>query len=429
MQELLTGKRRLPGFEGEWVDKNINNLGVFISGSGFPLIYQGGQVGLPFYKVSDFSNAGNENIMDKANNYITPNIVDVLRCSVVPKGSIVFAKIGAAILLERKRLVSKDCCIDNNMIAFSVDKSKSSVKYIYYLLQTIRFSNFITATSLPCLSNKAIGEISKLFPLTIAEQSAIAAVLSDMDAEIDALTAKLDKAKLIKQGMMQELLTGRIRLVKPETTTIPVTKVLEFPKIGKMAKHHNQAIEDAVILGVITDLYATEQYPLAPFYSQKFPYLLHRHMEGKAEGYTKKAAGPYNPAYRYKTALPIALKNGYVIGKKATYKGKSYQNLIIGNNVDEARNYFLKWHSEEPLKWLEQFRYIRNRRDELELLTTVDMAMVELRDGKKPVVMSAVKEIIQNSDEWKTKLKREIFSDENITRAIEWSIKLLGEGE
>ena len=51
-------------------------------------------------------------------------------------------------------------------------------------------------------------------PPTLAEQTAIAEVLSDMDTEIDTLTAKLNKAKHIKQGMMSELLTGRIRLIK-----------------------------------------------------------------------------------------------------------------------------------------------------------------------------------------------------------------------
>jgi type I restriction enzyme S subunit len=429
MQELLTGKRRLPGFTGEWVEKKINGLGIFISGNGFPIAFQGEHIGLPFYKVSDFNNGGNETTMDKANNYITNNVADLLNCNIIPRNSIIFAKIGAAIFLERKRMVLHDCYIDNNMMAFLADDNKVFAEYIFCLLQTIKFGDLITATALPSLSSKAIGEVARLFPPTIPEQSAIASILSDMDTEIEALTAKLNKAKLIKQGMMQELLTGRIRLIKQKVTSVPVAKFAELPKHEKLVKGHNQAIEDAVILAVITDLYATEQYPLAPFYSQKLPYLLHRHIEGKVEGYKKQAAGPYNPTYRYRTALPIAQKNKYVIGIKATYKGNFYLNLVVGNNIDEAKNYFEKWHGEEPLKWLEQFRYIKNRRDELELLTTVDMAMVELRNSNKPVTVFSVKEIIQNSSEWNAKLKREIFSDENILRAIAWSIKLFGEEE
>jgi type I restriction enzyme S subunit len=430
MQELLTGKQRLPGFEGEWVERTLDYYGDFTSGNGFPLVYQGGLVGIPFYKISDFNNSGNENQMDKANNYITNLIAKELHCNIIVMGSIIFAKIGAAIFLERKRIVKRDCCIDNNMMAFSVYSEKGSAQYFCYVLHAIKFGEFVTATALPSLSGKQIGTIAKKIPPTLAEQTAIAAVLADMDAEIESLSTKLNKAKLIKQGMMQELLTGCIRLIKPETKAFPETKVLEFPKRKKAAKGHNQAIEDAVILAVITDLYATEQYPLAPFYAQKLPYLFHRYMEeGIAEGYTKKAAGPYNPAYRYKTALPIALKNKYVIGKKAVYKGNTYLNLLVGINIDKAKNYFMEWHGNEPLQWLEQFRYIKNRRDELELLTTVDMAMVELRNRSKPIAVPAVKKIIQNSDEWKAKLKRAIFSDENISRAIAWSIKLFGEEE
>ena len=60
---------------------------------------------------------------------------------------------------------------------------------------------------------QAIGELAILVPPTVIEQTAIANILSDMDAEIEALEQKLSKYKAIKQGMMQELLTGRIRLI------------------------------------------------------------------------------------------------------------------------------------------------------------------------------------------------------------------------
>jgi type I restriction enzyme S subunit len=258
-----------------------------------------------------------------------------------------------------------------------------------------------------------------IFVPLYAEQSAIAVILSDMDAEISALAAKLNKAKLIKQGMMQELLTGRIRLVKPTVVAVPVTKVAE-----KNSHGYSEGYEDAVILVALVNSFGTEQHPFTAFDCQKFPYLFHRHIEGVAKGYKKFAAGPYNPSLKYSTARPIALGKKYIRECMGFYKG-----FVIDENAGEALGYFEKWHGEEPLKWLEQFRYIKNRRDELELLTTVDMAMVELRNNKKPIIVSAVKEIIQNSDEWKAKLKREIFSDKNITRAIAWSIKLFGEGE
>jgi len=66
---------------------------------------------------------------------------------------------------------------------------------------------------MPSLNQEILRNVPIPFPPTKAEQEAIAAILADMDAEISALKAKLAKARQLKQGMMQELLTGRIRLV------------------------------------------------------------------------------------------------------------------------------------------------------------------------------------------------------------------------
>jgi restriction endonuclease S subunit len=82
------------------------------------------------------------------------------------------------------------------------------------------FQNNINATivggAIPTLSQKQVSNYPICMPPNRTEQTAIATILSDMDAEIDALTAKMTKARNIKQGMMQELLTGRIRLVSEE---------------------------------------------------------------------------------------------------------------------------------------------------------------------------------------------------------------------
>ncbi|MEX2120416.1 MAG: hypothetical protein WD847_12545 [Pirellulales bacterium] len=134
---------------------------------------------------------------------------------------------------------------------------------------------------------------------TPAEQTAIAAILSDMDAEIAGLEAKLAKARRVKQGMMQELLTGRIRLTK-------------LAKVSTAPKGHNWAFNEAVVISVLAKNYGSEQYPLGRKRYTKLSYLMHRHHEHRAEGYLKKAAGPYNPATKYKGPEAIAVNNGYV---------------------------------------------------------------------------------------------------------------------
>lgn len=213
MQELLTGRKRLPGFEGEWEEKSISQYGIFVSGNGFPIKYQGDPSGVyPFYKVSDFNNIGNGRVMVKANNYISDDVAVTLSCNIIPKNSILFAKIGAAISLERKKITTSDCCIDNNMMSFQPYK-KTLAFYMCYLFQTVRFGDLVEATALPSLSGKSIGEIKKKFPPSDEEQIAIASILSDMDNEIEASEQKLAKYRQIKQGMMQQLLTGKIRLV------------------------------------------------------------------------------------------------------------------------------------------------------------------------------------------------------------------------
>ena len=213
MEQLLTGKTRLPGFAGEWKEKTIGEMGRFVSGNGFPLMFQGEQSGkYPFYKVSDFNNPGNEYFLKKANNYISDEVANKLCCNIIPENSIVFAKIGAAIFLERKKLTTAKCCIDNNTMSFQVDAAYSAL-YIWYLFQTIRFGELVEATALPSLSGKAIGSVVKKIPPTIEEQEAIANLLLDIDRAIDTINKKLSKTMQIKQGMMLQLLTGKTRLV------------------------------------------------------------------------------------------------------------------------------------------------------------------------------------------------------------------------
>ena len=94
--------------------------------------------------------------------------------------------------------------------------------FFYYLLCSNVFTEFLTQLSAGSTINhlyqKDFVSFTYRTPEAIKEQTAIATILSDMDAELTALEDKLDKARAIKQGMMQELLTGRIRLVGPKRT-------------------------------------------------------------------------------------------------------------------------------------------------------------------------------------------------------------------
>jgi type I restriction enzyme S subunit len=213
MQELLTGKKRLPGFSGEWEVVSAGDIGRFRGGSGFPTKFQGATSGkYPFFKVSDMNNEGNETFMETANNYISESLRKQLGALVLPASSIVFAKVGAAVFLERKKILAQASCLDNNMAAYVLDPDRADCRFIHYVLLNTRLGDLVSTTALPSLSGNVLAAIELALP-PFAEQTAIAAILSDMDAELTALEGKLAKARAIKQGMMQELLIGRIRLV------------------------------------------------------------------------------------------------------------------------------------------------------------------------------------------------------------------------
>lgn len=139
--------------------------------------------------------------------------------------------------------------------------------------------------------------------------------------------------------------------------------------------------------------------PLGRLRCTKLSYLFHRHAERVAEGYLKKAAGPYNPAVKYKGPEGIAQKNGYV----RSHRCGNYSGFVAADKIELAERYFDRWYGRDVLNWLEQFRMSSN--DELER-------------GNAAVNLAMVKSVIRDHPEWKAKLKREIFSDANIERAI-----------
>jgi len=274
-------------------------------------------------------------------------------------------------------------------------------KFFFYILMSSLFKAFLNQLSAGSTINhlyqKDIVGFEYFLPQEITQQKEIVKILSDMDRELLALKAKLEKTKQLKQGMMQKLLTGQIRLTQASEESKP---------------RHNEHYNEAVVLSVITDRFASEQFPLGSFRRTKFSYLLHRYCKESTEKYLKKVAGPYNPSVKYGGAEKIALTKKYVVELPAKSR-----KFLPSENIREAKEYFNKWYPEDVLTWLENnFKYSRN--EELELFTTVDMAMQELKENGKPVSTAAVRQIISSSKEWKAKLNKQIFSDINIGRTI-----------
>src|SRR5581483_6575407 len=105
----------------------------------------------------------------------------------MPSGAIVFAKVGAAVFLERKRILRAPSCIDNNIAAFVPHDASHDLNFLYYALVHFPFGSLVATGALPSLNGKQLRSISLRLPSDVSEQEAIARVLQDADGEISVL--------------------------------------------------------------------------------------------------------------------------------------------------------------------------------------------------------------------------------------------------
>lgn len=201
MQELLTGKKRLPGFTGEWEVKKLGELLKF-------------QVGFPF-SSQYFNEKGNglrlvKNRDLKSDDQPFFYSGDYNCAYLVNNGDVLVGMDGDFMPC----LWNKGEALLNQRIGRIQSGSDLSLVFVsYWLIKPLKEIEYATSsTTVKHLSHQDVENIHKA-PPALPEQTAIAEVLSDMDAEIEALETKLAKARQVKQGMMQELLTGNIRLV------------------------------------------------------------------------------------------------------------------------------------------------------------------------------------------------------------------------
>ena len=208
-----TPKMRLPGFTGAWEQRKLGEVGKCQSGIGFPDAEQGGKTGTPFYKVSDMNNYGNEQEMTCANNYVTDEqIVRKNWKPITEVPAVIFAKVGAAIMLNRKRLCRFPFLLDNNTMAYKFG-GQWDTNFGKTLFEKIDLTELVQVGALPSYNATDVENLDIKMPADINEQKAIGEFFTNLDNLITLHQRKLDKAKKIKQGMMQQLLTGKIRLL------------------------------------------------------------------------------------------------------------------------------------------------------------------------------------------------------------------------
>ena len=198
-------KIRIKGFEGEWKETRLGDIGNTYSGVGFPIEEQGGCIGTPFYKVSDMNKKGNEAIMKSSNNYVNKNQIENhgwTICRQIP--AIFFAKVGAAVLLDRKRLVLEPCLCDNNTMLYCLNKDSWVPFFCLSLFETIKLSSLSQIGTLPSYNGSAVENLYIKIP-PLSEQRAIATYFRHLDSLIEIADKKVASLKQVKEASLQSM--------------------------------------------------------------------------------------------------------------------------------------------------------------------------------------------------------------------------------
>lgn len=208
MQELLTGKKRLPGFSGEWQVKRLGDISKVSTGS-TPPTYDKSNYGGEYLFVSPADLGKDKYILDTEKKLSAKGFNFSRK---FPKDSILFTCIGSTI--GKSGMASIELTSNQQINAIFPD-SRFSSDFLFYSLNLIapKIKSSASEQAVPIINKSNFESTTVPLPLEIAEQSAIAQIPSDMDKEINQLEQKRDKYKDLKQAMMQQLLTGKIRLV------------------------------------------------------------------------------------------------------------------------------------------------------------------------------------------------------------------------
>ena len=176
-----------------WQTRKIGDVAAVQSGAGFPDRYQGQADGeIPFYKVSDMNIAGNEREMLHENNSITEEVRRELGAFLFPEGSTIFPKIGGAIATNKKRLTTRDCCVDNNVMGVIPKPGRIESDFLFYFLLAHDLSEFANEAHLPSIK-KTVVEAWPIPVPPLPEQQRIVGLLDEAFAGLATAKANAQK--------------------------------------------------------------------------------------------------------------------------------------------------------------------------------------------------------------------------------------------
>ena len=198
MQKLLMGKQRLPGFTGEWEVKLLGDIAEIVMGqSPSSSNYNVKGLGLPLIQ-------GNADIADRK------TIRRIFTTEITKRGKCGDILMSVRAPVGEISLAVFDVCLGRGVCAI---RYTNDYLYHYLISQEPGWARLSKGSTFDSVNSADVKALEVCLPTDADEQIAIASILADMDADLTALEQQRDKTRDIKQGMMQELLTGRIRLV------------------------------------------------------------------------------------------------------------------------------------------------------------------------------------------------------------------------
>ena len=176
---------------------------MFYSGTGFPIQYQGQTKGeYPFYKVGDIANnaIAGKIYLELCNNYISSDVAKMIKGCILPKDTVVFAKIGEALKLNRRAITSCDCLIDNNAMGIAPKLDSLRIQYFYFCMKNLKMQTLAESTTVPSV-RKTVLEKYEIEVPSLVEQEEIEKKLT--------LTQKIIEKRRQELSYLDEIIKAR----------------------------------------------------------------------------------------------------------------------------------------------------------------------------------------------------------------------------
>lgn len=184
---------------------DLDSLCEIKSGFAFPLKYQGHKkLPIPFFKVSDMNHPKNKYGMQVSENYVDIGLLKIIKGQTYPAGSLIFPKIGATIYTDKKRLLSSDSAVDNNIMVLIPNQGLLNPRFVFYFFNTFKLADIINTGAVPTISAETVRHI-QIPDLRIEQQERIVNEIDTIVMIVKQQEQQVKESQQIKQELINEI--------------------------------------------------------------------------------------------------------------------------------------------------------------------------------------------------------------------------------